>query len=580
MKNSLIWLCLATLALSIGCGTTERDPLNGLTEIQGGKYQGGTFVYSESEFFKYLYPPAITEVVGSRLVTQTNEGLVTFDPATLEIKPCLAEDWEISPDGKTYTFFLRKGVMFHDDPCFEGGVGREMKAADVKYSLDNIFTHSVHRMINQASAQYKGFIVGGDSYFDSSKLDGFQRGAGVPGIKVVDDYTVSIQLLQPFGTLFLQKLALTQSVIYPQEWVDYYKEDISRTAVGTGPFMIEKLVDKELVLLKRNENYWAKDKDGNQLPYLSRVQIEFIGDQKTALLAFSEGDLDLQYRIPLEMRNDVLDENAALKGDYTGYQLQSKPSLTLQYYGFYHPGNLFQDVKIRRAFNYAIDRQAIVDNVLSGDGYPAFNGIVPIVMKEYTEYDPQVIRGYDYNPQEARKLFELAGYPNGEGFPAVELFINSGGKRNTQIAEALLKMLKENLNIDVSMKIMDWPQLTMMVENGEVDFWRLGWIADYPDPENFIQLFWSKHLENESTYMNSFRYRSAEFDRLFELALNTNNQVQKYLYYQQAEQIAMDDAAILPIYYALEHRLLQPYVQNFPQNAMEFRNFREVWFKK
>jgi peptide/nickel transport system substrate-binding protein len=165
----------------------------------------------------------------------------------------------------------------------------------------------------------------------------------------------------------------------------------------------------------------------------------------------------------------------------------------------------------------------------------------------------------------------------------VTLEINSGGGRNEKVAEAVQKMLEENLNVDVEITQVVWAQHTNNIETGKTSFWRLGWVADYPDPNNFLNLFYGKIVPKtmeEAAYMNSFRYINPKYDEMFEKALATTNEAERNKLYYQLEQIVIDDAPLLPIYYSVNRRLIQPYVKNFDANAMEFRAFREVWLDK
>jgi peptide/nickel transport system substrate-binding protein len=183
----------------------------------------------------------------------------------------------------------------------------------------------------------------------------------------------------------------------------------------------------------------------------------------------------------------------------------------------------------------------------------------------------------------AKKEMALAGYPNGKGFPKVTLHINSGGGRNEKVAEAITTMLHDNLNIEIDITQSLWAQHTENLESAKFQFWRLGWVADYPDAENFLNLFYGGHVPKNPTdkaYINSFRYINPEYDRLFEKALATADFEKRSELYLQLDQIIIDDAPVLFIYFNLNRRLLQPYVRNFPANGMEYRLFKSVWFDK
>ena len=196
------------------------------------------------------------------------------------------------------------------------------------------------------------------------------------------------------------------------------------------------------------------------------------------------------------------------------------------------------------------------------------------------KYDYEGIEGYGCDAHKARLLLAEAGYPNGDNFPQLTLQLNSGGSRNVQIAEVIQKQLKETLGIDVELSVMPWAQHLDNLETGKALFWRTGWIADYPDPENFLNLLYSPHIPanlNDKSYINSVRYASTEFDSLFSMALREVDEQKRLELYKQADQVAMDDAAIMPIYYYEHYRLLQLNVRNFDINAMEYRDLSRVY---
>jgi len=512
-----------------------------IAEAKGGKYYGGVFRINEPEFLRSLYPLNITEVAGHRIANSLYEGLVKLDDETLTPIPGIAKSWTVSEDAKTYRFSLRDGVYYHDNDCFKDGKGRLITAKDFKYVFDLLCTSDVN---NQGFNFFKDRIKGANAY-DAALKKGEKPAGGVPGARIIDDYTFEIELEQPFGS-FLQLLAMPFCFAFPQE------------AVG-------------------NNNYWGKDGHGNQLPYLDGVKYTFIKQDKATLLAFEEEKLEMKYRLPLELADEVVDRQGNLLGKYKDFVYQDMVTMSIYYYGFQHKKELFANKKLRQAFNYAIDRDAIVEYTLKGQGLPANNGIVP---PAFPSYNASAVKGYTYNPEKARALLAEAGYANGKDFPKLIHNINSGGGRNEQVAEATQKMLKENLNIDVEIIKMPFAQHLENLETGKADFWRAGWVADYPDPENFLNLLYSVHIPpkmSDKSYINSMRYASPQYDAAFNKGLATVDDTERNKLYRQADQIAMDDAAIIPLFYYKDIRLIQPYVRNFPQNAMEYRDMVEVY---
>lgn len=570
-KLSLYFLFAALICSSCGDGgKKDKEQKQG----KGGIKYGGIFRSNENEYFKSLFPLGITETVGHHIVTQIYEGLVRFNPKTLEVEPLLAESWSISPDAKTYTFKLRQGVVFHDDPCFKDGKGRIVTAKDFEYCLNLLCKPDPK---NNGFSFFRDIVKGATQHYEA--LQAGKQVDGVEGIKALNDSTLQIELERPYAD-FIERLALPFTNVFPKEAVEYYKGDILYHTVGTGPFVLKALKQDDAVILTRNDKYWGKDEYGNQLPYLDGAKISFIKEDKTEMLEFRKGNLEMKYRLPFDMIDEIVDQNKELKPDYKKFVLQVRPELTTQFYGFLVPDKIFGDKNVRLAFNYAIDRAKIADYTAKGEGIPCTGGIVPQGMPGY---DNSQIKGYTFDVKKAKEYLAKAGYPDGKGFPKVTLETNSGGGRNEKVAETVQKMLMENLNINVEITQVVWAQHTNNVETGKTNFWRFAWVADYPDPNNFLNLLYGKNVPKtfeEASYMNPFRYKNDKYDALFEKAISTLDAKERNTLYAQLDQMVVDDAPFLPIYYSVNRRLIQPYVQNFPNNGIEYRTFREVWLNR
>lgn len=563
----VVFLCF----LLIGCQSQSGNPTHAPVVGKGGIQYGGVFSVNEIEDFRSLYPLNITDVTGHRIANQVYEGLLKLDQETLELVGGIASSWESNDDGTVYTFNLRKDVYFHDDPCFDDGKGRLVTAEDVKFSLDRLFRASSS---NVMASSYMDRIAGASEYYELSK-SGKQPESGVEGIKVLDPETVQIELEHPFPGM-MKILTLPAFWIYPPEALEAYGDEMRIRCVGTGPFKIKTVKEGEVVILERNHNYWGNDTHGNQLPYLDAIKYTFIKEKRTELNEFMKGNLDMVFDLPTE---EVVKIRAGSEeGIEQPYQFQSVPSMIIQYYGFQHQSDVFADVNVRKAFNYSIDRQQIVKYALQGKGYAAENGIVPPCFKDY---DTQAVKGYTYDADLARSYLKKAGYPEGEGFPVLTLQLNYGGSVNVQVAEAIQKMLEETLDISIELTLVPRSQHYERVETGKALFWRDGWSADYADPETFLNLFYGQLVpENlsDKSYINSIRYQNPEFDKVFEAALRETDDAKRMSLFQQADQIAMDDAAVIPLYYEESIRLLQTDVANFPINPMEYRDFSNVHF--
>lgn len=569
-------ILLAIILLS-SCNNNSKTASAEKRAAKGGVKYGGVFRYNEVEYLKSLYPQGVTEVTGHRITNQIYEGLVRFNQKDLTIEPCLAKSWDVDSTATVYTFHLQTGVVFHDDPCFADGKGRVMTAEDFEYCFQLLCTPDAK---NQGFTFFRDIIKGAaDLYTAREKNQHDADEAGMLGAKALNDSTFQITLAKPYADL-LNRLALPFAAVFPKEAIEKYKGDILYHTVGTGPFVLKALKADEAVVMARNEKYWGKDEFGNQLPYLDGIKISFIKEDKTEMLELVKGNLEMKYRLPFSMIDQIVDEQKNLKEPYKKFQLQVLPEFSTQFYGFLVPDKIFKDKNVRLAFNYALDRAKIADYTAKGDGVPAMYGFAPLGMPGY---DNAQVKGYAFDVKKAKEYLAKAGYPDGKGFPKVTLEINSGGGRNQDIAEAVKTMLTDNLNIEVELTQVIWAQHINNIETGKVGFWRFGWVADYPDPNNFFNLFYGKNVPakaEESSYSNPTRYKNPVYDALYEKSLVTTNADERNKIYGQLDQMIVDDAPVLLVYYNMNRRLLQPYVKNFPNNGMEYRLFREVWFDK
>ena len=576
MKKLIIPFVALVLFYSCGQDATTEG---GLTKLNGGKYSGGILRVNEVEDFKNLYPLDITEEASNHIALQIYEGLVKLSAKDLSVVPALAESWTKNDNATVWTFQVRKGVKFHDNECFNDGKGREINANDFKWCFDNLCTAGPH---NQwFAATFKGRVIGADEYYKSTK-DKKPLAGGVSGVKVIDDYTLEISLNQPLAG-FLNILVIQGCYLFPKEAFDKYGEDGMRTkAVGTGAFRIKTIKEGEAVILERNPDYWGKDADGNQLPYLDAVRYSFIKEKKQEMIEFKKGNLDIIYRIPTENINDILSDLDKAK-ENKPFELQVSPAISLYYYGFLHPVKPFDDKRVRLAFNHAIDRQKIVDYTLKGEGIPATFGIVPPVPAFETKgYNFKELKGYTFDADLAKKFLSEAGYPNGKNFPHITLQINSGGgDRNVLIAQVVQSMLKENLNIDINIETLPFTQHLEKIETGQSLFYRSAWISDYPDPESFLTLLSGSNVPpnlTDRSFLNTTRFKNSVYDSLFARANREAEDKDRFELYKQADQVQIDEGAIIPIFYDEIYRLVQKNVKDFYVNAMEYRDISRVYF--
>ena len=538
----------------------------------GSRY-GGVFNMNETEAIRSIFPLTLTQASAYRIASQIYQGLVRFDPVDLHILPCLAEKWDVDATATVYTFHLRNDVRFHDDPMFPDGKGRELNADDVVRCFTAICTHGQG---DQMFWLFQDRVAGANAYFAAtSKGDPPKK--GVQGIEKLDDLTVRITLTHP-SLNFLQVMAHQGCWIWPHELAETYPHDLMAHAIGTGPFRLKLARPGESMVLERDPHYWRRDTNGDPLPYLDAVRITFAEDKNNELEEFLKGHLSAMLELPVE-RVDVLKDSLDAAG-HERFLVRSVPALTVQFYGFNSMKPPFDDLLVRKAFALAIDRHLLVDSVLRGLAVIADHGLVPPGMSGYPYAEVSAI---PFAPDSARKLLALAGYPDGKGFPSVLLQVNNDGFGYVRYAEAVQEMLQHELHVAIAVSVLPADQHYERIEMAKALFWREGWIADHPDPENFLSLLYGKNAVLDTAQpasLNNTRYHNSSFDSLFARAQQTTDDAKRMALLAQAERIAMADMPIAPLYHERAVRLLQPWVRDLPLNPLESLDLSDVWFDR
>lgn len=573
---SMRWLFLFALLAAltgIGCG----DDSSGKTINNPGniKKYGGTFRMNILRGDPNgLDPVLVDSKHADDIASQIFDKLVDLNDS-LKIVPELASSWKVTEDGMTYTFYLRNDVNFQDHPCFPNGKGRRMTAQDVKYS----FTRCCDpRQLTKANWAFNDKVKGAAEYYNAAS-------AGKPieevsGFVVENDSTFRIELVRPYAP-FLFVLVNSLGSVVPREAVEMYGRDFARNPVGTGPFHFDHWTELQEVILTRNRHYWGRDDEKNPLPYLDSIRFTFVKEDHTQFADFVAGNYDEMFNIPTKQFPNVLNaETLAPKPEFEKYQVQAAPAMLTWYFAFNNRKAPFTDANVRRAFNYAVDRARIVRFVLESSPHaPATHGITPPV---FPDYPSESIQGYDYNAEQAQSLMAAAGYPNGKGFPEVTLHIYNE-PRLREVAEAVQEQLSKTLNISVAIKEMAFPQLIDLSESGKIEFWGTRWYGDYPDPETYLNLLNGQIVPkdpNAPSNPNSSRYDNPAYNDLFNKGVQTIDYIARMKKYLQAEQLAMDDAPIMPLFYERHYRLLQPWVRGMKLDAMARYDLKRVWFNK
>ncbi len=564
--RSILWLAALPLVVASCSGDTTT---NKSAEGKGGRIYGGTLRFNESEKIQTLLPVQLTDVASSHVATQIYEGLVSLDPSSLKVIPGLAEKWEVDTSGTLYTFHLRKGVLFHDDECFAEGKGREVNASDVQFSFEQLCTKSP---LNQNfGSTFKGLLSGADAFYNAGAA---AKPGSIDGIKVIDAQTIQLKLLRS-DVSFLQVLANSSvCAVIPKEAIDKYG---AKAHVGTGPFVFSSFApDSSTCILVRNPNYYLVDKHGNKLPFLDSICISYVNNKNSELDLFQKDKLDFVWGLNADAVKSFVPQ--VINQFKDKYYLGHSAEMTTQYYEFNTTRPPFNDRKVRMAFNYAINRNRIIEEVLGGEAYgPGINGICP---PEIPGYNASGIKGYDYNPELARKLLAEAGYTGGNKFPTVRLVINSGGSRNTNVASEIQNQLREVLNVNIEINNVSFEQKRLDEDYARSDMFRDGWTADYPSAQSFLLMFYGADVPDslsQPSFPNTTRYRNSEFDKLFESARKAKTLEESNKFFFEAEQLMINDAPVMVLWYDENYLLMQSYVQNFSTNSMRLFNFSEVY---
>jgi oligopeptide transport system substrate-binding protein len=533
-----LWVCCYLLIHS-AFGPAEPQGKPEL-EMPGSKF-GGTFRRMLGNSPSTLDPTFVTDMYGSNVVRQIVDGLVQFD-AHLNVIPAIAEFWEASQDGRTWTFALRRGVTFHH--------GREVTAHDVVYSFTRLLDPERSGPVTELFQHIQG-------------AEDFIRGKtqSVQGLKAVDRYTFQMILEKPL-TSILAALGHPNTAIVPQEEVERLGDRFGRAPVGAGPFKFVRWEPNQEIVLVANDQYY----EGR--PFLDTLVFKIVVGAKLeeAFALFMEGNLE-EIIIPGGKTEEV---RTALH--YRQYQRFRKAMLSFLYIGFNAQLKPFDDKRVRQAFNYAVNKEAIVREITKRGTITAVGAFPPGM----PGYDPD-LEGYYYHPEKAKRLLAEAGYPEGAGFPVVQLWSVHLAETTKAELAAYQKYLAE-LGVKVEIHYApDWPAYKAMLQQGKLPMFRLVRYADIPDPDNFLA-----PMVHSTGPSNFTFYRNPLVDRLLEEARREVDDVQRIALYREVERLLMEDVPWIAQNYHVFEYLYQPYVQGVEVSLLGNRAIplKKVWFKK
>jgi oligopeptide transport system substrate-binding protein len=569
MRFNILFLLFSFSILLNSCGDDNSDTSN--LKAVGGKIYGGEFSFMSPEKIESLLPISVSNIYSNRILSQIYEPLLRIDMSTMQVIPSLAESFKVSEDAKVFTLKLREGIMFHEDDCFSNDDDRILTAEDVKFSLDLACSGLKH---NEISYLLVDKILGAAEYNKASENQ--LPDTGVKGIKVIDARTIQITLDEPF--VGFDKILTHNSLgIMSKKAYLKYGEKLNTHPVGTGAFVLEEM-NAEKIILARNADYWRKDEFGNQLPFLNKVVMTYSKDKRSELTAFNDRKIDIVLEIPVEEIQYVFGTlEDAQNGKNVKHKVETETSMKMTYMAFACESKEFSDERVRKAFNLAVDGQSIIDEYLEGEGYAAEHGFVPPM----DNYPYKKVKGYTFNPELARSLLAEAGYKDGSSFPKLEVYVNTKeGSSIHKMMKGVVANIKANLNVDLKIKLCTIQQRNEAITKGTAKLWKGGWIADYPDAENFLTLFYGKNIsDNEMSEVNDFKFRNERFDVNFEKALKELNKEKRNDLLNECDQITIDHAAVLPILTDDFIVMVNVRVRDFKTNAIQALDFSNIYIK-
>jgi len=538
MKITRLYCLLLSSLILTACGGGSN-----LSRVEQGTIDG-VLHFGNGTNIQTTDPHIATGLPEHHVITSIFEGLVTKNPYTLEPEPGVAESWDISSDGLTYTFYLRENALWSN--------GDLITAEDFRWSWERALTPEL-----AAQNSYMLYPILNAEAFNTGEISDFSQ----VGIKVISDLVLEVQLRAP-TPFFLQ--LMDHYITYPvhRETVEsfgLYTDNLSRWSregniVSNGPFELTEWQVNSHVRVEKRENYW--DADTVKLNAIVFYPTENLITEERM---FRDGLLHRTEEVPLDKVPVYLAEDPD--------SIVIAPYLSSYFYLINTTREPFNDVNVRRALSMAVDRDLLNETVLENIMQPAYFLTPPGTIG----YEPPVTFGYD--PEQARALLADAGYPNGEGFPTFEILYNTQ-ENHRKIAIAIQEMWREQLNINVSIVNQEWQVYLESVDNMNYDVARRGWVGDYVDPNTYLDMYITGGGNNNVGFSNP-RYDEIVID---EAPLKLDNK-ERFALYWEAETILMNEMPIIPIYIYQTKNLKSPDIKGAPSNIMDHYNWKYIYLE-
>jgi len=538
----------ALLALSLGlagCGESRTQNGTGSGKATEDGKPKMVFRVGNGTEPQDLDGQTVTGVPEHKIIMALSEGLLSQDPRTLEPIPGMAERWEVSEDGLTYTFHLREGLKWSD--------GEPLTASEIVSSFKRILSPSL--AADYAYLVYN-FVDGARDYYEGRLSDFGQVGFSSP-----DERTFVVRLKNP--TPFLLKMIAGHYAWWPvpvRVIAEHGPVDQKRTAwtrqgrfVGNGPFRLKEWSPNQRIVVERNPHYWDA-----ATVRLDEIHFYASDDVATSERLFRTGKLDLT--------EGLLSSKIATYARDQPEVLQRDPLLALYFYRVNITRPPLDDVRVRRALALAIDREALVRHVTRGGEVPAYAVSYPGT----AGYVPEArLNG---SLDDARALLSEAGYPGGRGLPKIEVLYNTS-ESHREIAEAIQQMWKTALGVEVELVNQEWRVYLDRQNTGDFMLQRGGWVADYVDPHVFLEI-WETGNGNNKT-----GWGSPDYDALLHAALAAKNDEERYGYYQKMDALLVEDLPIIPVYYYVKKGLLSPRVKGYYPTLLDIHPYKFIYLE-
>lgn len=527
----LIQIYFSVTALFLMACTSE-EPKDNSTKV---------FRYNEHADITSLDPAFARDQRNIWAVHQLYNTLVGLDNE-LKVVPELASSWKVSSDGLKYTFRLRTDVFFHKSSIFKDSL-HQVTASDVKYSLERLSDEKL------ASPGSELLNV-------------------VDSINLRDNFTISLKLKEPFPAL-LGVLSMKYCSIIPEE-VKSGLVNFRKNPIGTGPFKFQRWIPQEKLVFRKNRHYFEKDSAGVSLPYLEAVAITFLPEKQSEFMQFIQGNLDFISGLDVSYKDELLRADGELKSKYDkNINMDKSPFLNTEYIGFFlgDSTSIVHDIRIRKAINYGFDRTKMVKYLRNGIGTSAQQGFIPKGLPGWNKSN----LGYKYNPDKAISL--IKDYKTEHAVNTIEVSISTNPSYQDLIG--FMQSELESIGLKINIDVLPSSTLRLKRSEGQLEAFRSSWIADFPDAQNYLSLFYSKNKTPVGS--NYTHFESKVYDSLYTIAISTTSAKQRKYLYKKMDSIMMRNAAIVPLFYDEAVRFKQKNIKGLNINPINLLDLTKVY---